>query len=158
MEIKKKKSAISWSAAEHHHTEKNSGWYAYVGGAGLFSVMLALFMSNFFFAIVLLFSTILIMVFGSREPQVYDFRVDHRGVTVGHKTFGYDSLVGFAIRKHNHEPREIVIRRKAHVDSYIHLPMERHLIPEVRTILLENLQEARYEESVSDILSDFLGF
>lgn len=123
-------------------------------------LIIALFMKNFFFAILILISTALIMIFGSQEPREYEFRIDEHGVTVNKKLFLYSEVMSFSVRKHghNHEPREIVLHLKRKVNPFLHLPMERHTIGDVHAILHSKLKETEFEESFADILSDILGF
>ena len=158
MEIKKRRDSVTWRAAEHHHLEKSSGWYFVIGGVALLLLIIALIMKNFLFAILLVMAASLIMIFGSRPPAEYEFRVDEKGVRVGKKMRGYGEFSSFSVRKRNHEPREIVMRMKRKVDPFLHLPMERRTIADVHAILASKLTETEFDESLADILSDILGF
>ena len=158
MEPKKKRTSVEWSAPEHEHLEKDLGWYFFVGMAALVLVIIAFWKSDFFFAVFLILAAGLLMVFGSKEPEIYEFKIDSKGVTVGKKVYHYETLSDFSIRMRAGIPREIVIRKKSSMNPFMHLPAERHIIANAREILETRLPETEFNETFVDIFADFLGF
>ncbi len=158
METIKKRTSITWHAAEHHHLEKGAGWYLIIGGSALVLLVVALFMKDFFFAVLIVLSAVLVMVFGSNPPRVYEFRVDERGVQIGKRMRGWSEFTSFSVRKHQHEPRELVLRTKSNINPFLHLPMERRTLHDVHALLASKLKETEFEESAADIIADILGF
>lgn len=158
MEPKKKKTSVVWSAPEHEHMEKDLGWYTFVGLVALIIVIFAFWKSDFFFAVFIIIATGLLMIFGSRPPKTYEFRIDSRGIVVGKKFYPYEILNNFSIRMHAGSPREIVIRKKTAINPFMHLPAERYMIAHAKDILETHLPEVEFDETFADIFADFLGF
>jgi hypothetical protein len=150
---------ISWRAAEYQYVEKDIGWYFIVGLITFFIVVFALLKGNFFFAIFIILAAIVIFFFARRRPQVFDFRVTDKGVAIGGNIFyDYERLESFAIRERPEKLDEIVLKRKTALNPYVKIPVDSTYADKARKVLENKLPEIEYEESLIEIISEWLGF
>ena len=158
MEPKKRKTSVTWTATEHVHMEKDLGWYFFIGSVALIIALFAFWKNDFFFAVFIIIAAGLLMVFGNRRPEPYDFKVDSRGVTVGKKFYPYEIINDFSLRMRAGSPREIVIRKRTAMNPFMHLPADRRTIADAREVLEMHIPETEFNETFADIFADFLGF
>ena len=153
------KKEIIWRAAEYEHRKKDVGWYWITGGLAGVLILIALWQKNFFFAFFIVLAGVMIFAFGKRRPQIYEFRINGSGIYIGEKiTYNYEQLESFSIHNWPGRLDELVLKKKAMVNPYLKIPIDSKLAVEARAILLEQLPEVEYQESLIDAIADWLGF
>jgi hypothetical protein len=99
---------LEWQDYEYDHKDKGSDWFWVVGLVGLISIILAIIFKNFLFAIILLISTFLVMLYGTRQPELINFQINQRGLKAKDDLFLFDTLKTFAI-KSDTKPYKLMI-------------------------------------------------
>ncbi len=149
---------IEWEAPEYNHFEKESNWYWAVGLLAFAMILLAMVLKNFLFAIIILIGAFTVMLYAARAPELINFALTPKGLRIKDRLYPYDSLHAFWISD-EHNKRKIIID-----SDRLFLPHIIVLLPDVvsddeaRDYLLQYLPEKRLDESLIDLLSDYLGF
>ncbi len=150
---------ISWRAAEYQYVEKDVSWYWIIIIIASILVLISLFRDNFFFAVFIAIAAVTLIFFGRRKPQIFDFKINDKGVAIGDKIFyDYERLEGFVIRKRPERLDEIVLKKKGAINPYIKIPVDSKLAPKVKGFLEKKLPEIEYQDSLIDIISEWFGF
>ncbi len=150
---------ITWRAAEFHYFEKDYLWYAGVVFIGLVLLVFALWQKSFFFAVFVVIATTLVVEFGKRRPRTIDYELNERGVLIDGKiSVPYKAIESFHVRKRLGLLDEIVFRRAARVNPFIHLPIDEELAVRAREFLLEYIPEDEHEPSIVEIIAERIGF
>lgn len=159
MAEEKKKTGVSWRAAEYDFVPKNNAWHAGVGIATLVLVGIALWQQNFFFAIFLLIAGSMVVVLGNKRPDTFDFTLDEDGCHIGAATvYSFDQLEDFSIYPRPHRLDEFIVRRKSALNRVVHIPVDTDTAQRVRLFLEDKLPEVEHEPSLLESITDILGF
>jgi hypothetical protein len=149
---------IEWRAPEYTYYPKHKNWYLWLAVITMVLVLAALFTKNFVVVVLILLSAFVVMMYGSRQPEVIKFAVTHRGVRFHERLYPYDTLKSFWIMETAHGRKLIVVSGRVLL-PHIVLPLAPEVNSEdLRQYLLQYLKESREEESLADILSDYFGF
>lgn len=148
---------LSWSAAEHEFVYKNATWYLAVGGLALILVIIALWQSNYFFAIFVIIAAVVLASFGKRRPKVFEFRVTEEGVGVGEKFYAFEQLESFMAREREGSLHELIVKQKTYVNPYVRIPVDSETAKRAYVLLAAKLPEEEYQASLLDVFADWLG-
>ena len=150
---------LTWRAAEYQFIEKSVGWYWLVIIAAIVLIFLAVLGRNFFFGVFVVLATAMVIFFGRKRPRVLDFRLSAKGVAIGENVFyDYDRLEGFVVLEKPGRLNEIVLKKKAAINPFLKLPIDAKSGKDAEIILQGHLPQIEYEESLLDVVSDWLGF
>ncbi len=150
---------LTWRAAEYQFVEKNVSWYWLVIIVAIVLVFLAVLGRNFFFGVFIVLATAMIIFFGRKRPQVLDFKISDKGVAIGENvSYDYDRLEGFVILDKPGRLHEIVLKKKAAINPIFKLPIDAKSAEKAEVILQNHLPQMKYEDSLLDIISEWLGF
>ncbi|MFH0712853.1 MAG: hypothetical protein V2A55_03325 [Candidatus Jorgensenbacteria bacterium] len=156
---KENQDAISWRAAEYHYIQKEVGWYLTVGLVAFLLVFLSFLWGNFFFAIFIAIAATTVMFFAKRRPQIFDFKITDKGVAIGENIFyDYGRLDGFAVRERPERLNEIILKKKAVLNPYVKIPIDSVLADKAKDFLEGKLPEIEYQETLVEVISEWLGF
>jgi len=159
MAEEEKNETLSWRAAEYHFAEKSVFWFGSISGVTIVLMLIALWQKNFFFAVFITVAGVMLMFFGRNRPAIHDFRIDDEGVGVGERDFyEYDKLQGFSMLQRSGRLDEIILLRDAAISPHLRIPIDSKSAVKAREILEKRIPELEHEESLIDILSDWLGF
>ncbi len=149
---------ITWRAAEYEFVEKNVIWYLGVGLVGFILVLLAIWQRNFFFAVFIAIAAAVLVAMGRKRPSVVEFVVNEEGITVGKHFSPFEQFQGFSLRERPERLHELVLTKKAVVAPFVKIPVDAHAAVQVRELLVAKLPEVEYQESLLDVIAEWLGF
>jgi len=152
------KNEISWRAAEYDFVPKDVSWYWLVGGVAAALFLIALWQGNFFFAIFVVLAGAVMIFFGRRRPQIFDFKINEEEVIIGKLRYKFDFFEGFALRKRPGRLDEIVLKKKKAFNPFLKIPIDSILAQDARVLLLSKLPEIEYSDSLVDIFFDWIKF
>ena len=90
--------SVSWSASEYVHHQKPKSWYVGLAAIATVTSLIMFFVLNDFFGpLVIIMMAIALWIFGSREPNMLDYRIDVSGITIGQKHHTFESFKSFAV-------------------------------------------------------------
>lgn len=151
---------IIWRAAEYEYKEKALGWYWLVVIFTIILAMFALWQKNFFFLIFIIFAGIVLLFLSRKRPRIIEFKVTEKGIGVGETAFFFfEDIDGVHLRERPGHLDEIILKRKTILNPYVKIPIDRNL-REIVNRFLENKEVSKidYEDSLIDILAEWLGF
>ncbi|MFH1161931.1 MAG: hypothetical protein V1696_01495 [Candidatus Jorgensenbacteria bacterium] len=149
---------VTWRAAEYEHVEKTTLWYIGVAAAALIIALIGLWQRNFFFVVFIAVAAAVIIAFGRKRPQVVEFRVGGEGVAVGKQFLPYERLQNFSLRERPGRLDELVLMKKTMVAPFLKISMDGKVGTQVHDILKEKLPEVEHQESLVDLIAEWLGF
>jgi|SRR3989344_4657008 len=150
-------SALTWKAPEYIYYEKSTDWYWALGIVTIGLLAVAVIMSNFLFAVLVLLGGFTLAMFGARKPRVANFSISVEGIRVDNTLYPYESLKSFWIF---YDPpfKELSIESQKLILPHIKIPLDTMNPVEIRAYLLQFLPEKKQEESLIDHLANYLKF
>lgn len=152
---------IAWEAPEFEHRPKDQLWYWVSMVVALLLLGLAVWQKNFFFGIFIVIAEVLVIVWGSYEPQVIKFEVNERGLHIGDKSYPMRELRAFAADIEgvlDSEHPEIVIHFEHHFRPTLRIKVPARWLPDVRRTLRHHIPEEHFEPGFVEVLEKYLGF
>jgi len=151
---------ISWEAADHIKTERNTDWYWIVGIIGIGITILAIYFNNVLFGLLILIGVFVIFIQSHAEPKMQNYEINRKGIVVGETLYPYSSLESFWVIDEDGWDRDrMLIKSQKTFMPIIVLPLGENSSPdEIRDYLLEYLDEEQIEEGFLDKLAIVLGF
>lgn len=154
---------MSWQIPEYEKHERSKKWYffAFLIAAGFLILSLwtpnfAFERQNFLFAIIIVLISFIIIVFGSREPDMIYFIIATEGIVIGNVFYDFDSLDAFAIiYKPQYNTKGLYFEFKNKLRPRLSIPIDEANPIKLRDILSKYLQEDL--ERINEPNSDFLG-
>lgn len=153
---------ITWEAHEFEYHHKDIGWYYLVIIAAVILIALAVWQSNYMFAVFLVVAGTMALYWGYERPGVTTITITGEGVKPNRfKFIPMGELLGFAVKEggqHDPEWGSILLRSKHRFSPYTKLPIPRGKIEQVRVLLHRHLDEFEYDESLIDEVLRWLKF
>jgi hypothetical protein len=152
---------IRWQGPEFHYFEKDDAWNKGIFVFAALLIVFAIWQRNWLFGIFILIATWLIIYMGHRKPDTVEFLFDEKGFTVHGKLRMYKDIEGFAIQINEAENipwNRLILRMKARVIPHLIILIPKAGTEQIRTFLTEYLPEVEHDDSLIDLLADFLRF
>ncbi len=90
--------SIAWSASEFIAHQKSAGWYAILGLVTIAIADAVYFSTHDKISTgMIIFAGLLMGYYASRKPKVVDYKLDHYGLSIGTKFYGYGDFKSFAL-------------------------------------------------------------
>ncbi|MBU1178865.1 hypothetical protein KKB69_00790 [Patescibacteria group bacterium] len=147
-----------WIEFEHGHHPKNNEWFWYVASGALIIVILAIFLSNFLFAVLAIIAALVIILTGARKPRKIKFSVGTKGIKAGEKFYPYKELGSFWIHYDPPLKKELIIKFSKKLSQHAKIPLGNADPGRIRNFLIKILKEEEHEESLTEKLAELLGF
>jgi len=149
---------IQWSAPEYEHKKHSVDWFWAVGIVAVSLAIAAIIYQNILFAILITLGAFTLLLYAARRPHVLYFELNQKGVRIGDTLYPYHTLRSFWLRE-NHKGAVVVLESKKTLMPHMSVPLAHDVEPdEVHAFLAEHLPEEEHQESVSEVLMDYLGF
>jgi hypothetical protein len=157
-QTKDSKNYLQWTAPEFAQYKKSKAWFVTVGliAAGLF--LWALLTKNILFALLIGLSYFSVITYALKKPRNIRLAITPKGVKVDKILYGFDDLKSFWIFYDPPRLKELSLRSRKLIMSYIKVPLGEQNPVEVRRILIKYLPERKHEESLIDNLARQLRF
>jgi hypothetical protein len=148
---------IEWSAPEYKHKEKSVDFIWAIGLVCIIACGIALWFSNYLFAVFIFISGCSLIFFSLRSPEDITFMIETTGITLGKDKYEWKKIKGFRVKKEDDKTVLLIEINKYFLPVYtIPLPIE--LSSEVKESLLKVSTEMELEESKSMLFMEKLGF
>ena|SRR3989344_2533282 len=148
---------LEWLDYEYDHYDKSADWFWIVGLVGILIIVLAIVFRNFLFAIIILIGTFTVMMYAVRRPELIHFQITSRGIKIKNDFYLYKNLHSFAI-KDDQPPYKLSIESSRQFLPHIIIPLGDADPDQVRGLLAKFLEEEPFDESIVDMLAEYLGF
>ena len=99
MNEKIKIETIEWSAPEYLHKEHTNDWFWTIGLIALAGCLAAIWFGSYVFAIFIFISGISLIMFSSKQPRIFEFVIDNKGLQVNKEDFIWKNIKSFNIKE-----------------------------------------------------------
>lgn len=151
------KEKIEWSALEYEEKERSVDWFWALGIIVVAGSITSLIYGNYFFAILLILSGILLGFFAIKKPEMVSYELNKKGLKIKTRLFPYESMKSFFVQT---TPKPMLFVKSSRMFMPIlSMPIEDNLAEDIRSLLLSNnVQEEEMKEGPSERIMERLGF
>ena len=151
------KEKIEWSALEYEEKERSVDWFWALGIIVVAGSITSLIYGNYFFAILLILSGILLGFFAIKKPEMVSYELNKKGLKIKTRLFPYESMKSFFVQT---TPKPMLFVKSSRMFMPIlSMPIEDNLAEDIRSVMLSNnVQEEEMKEGPSERIMERLGF
>ena len=149
---------IQWSGFEHQHEERSSDWFYALGIIAISAALTSILFGNFLFGLVILIAAGTLGILATKKPEVVDFVLTDKGLTVGDTFYEYKDIRAFWIVEEAGEDATLLIDTLKFMAPHLVIPVEGAYADEIRNMMGEFAQEEELTEPISHKILELLGF
>ena len=151
------KEKMSWSALEYEDKTRSTDWFWALGIIVVAASITSIIYGNYFFAILVILSGILLGFFAIKKPEMISYELNKKGLKIKTRLFPYDTIKAFFIQT---APKPtLFIKSSRMFMPIISMPIENNLAEEIKSIMLSNnVKEEEMKENPSEKIMESLGF
>ena len=154
---------LNWSALEFEEKEKSSDWFWALGIIIVTSSIAAIIFGDYFFAVLLILSGVLLGFFAIKKPDVIFYELNNKGLKIGNSLYPYENIKSFWVQLST--PPETNLNPVLFIHSerifmpIMMIPIEEKNAQEIHSIFLsKNIEEVEMKEHISEKIMETLGF
>lgn len=148
---------IKWSMPEYFEKERNNDWFWALGVIIIAASITSIIFKNYFFAVFIILSGVLIVVFAIKKPELVSYELNKKGLMIKNRLYPYDKIKSFWVQIET--PPTLFIKSERLIMPIISMPIEYSLADLIKERMLKNkVQEEEMKEHVSDKIMDSIGF
>lgn len=155
---------LSWSTLEYEEKERNADWFWALGIVVLASSVASIIYGNYFFAILLIISGMLLGFFAIKKPEMVTYELGEKGLKVQNRLFPYENIKSFFVQSsltsNLKDPKPMLfIKSERAIIPIITISIDEENAEEIRNFLLgNNVPEEVMKEHPSSKIMETLGF
>ena len=154
---------LEWSALEYEEKERSRDWFWALGIIVVTSSIAAIIFGNYFFAVLLLISGLLLGFFAIKKPEMVSYELDEKGLKIKTRLYPYESIKSFWVQTDSAgdsalQPTLFIKSERAFM-PILSIPIENKLAENIRSMMLsKNIIEEEMREHLSEKIMEVLGF
>lgn len=152
-----KNQSLSWSAPEYTHRPKSIDFLWGVSLLGLTGTIISIVLGNYIFAVFIVLSSVMLVIFATRHPHEVNFEINNAGIVFGEENHPFKNIKGFVIRDASPYLKLIIETNKYFLPIYT-LPLPHKLEEDVYYILSQVIEEKDIDETHSTKFMHRVGF
>lgn len=121
------------------------------------AVALLFYDRDMLLAIFLMLSSLVLVLYANKKPDISKIKVDQAGVSIGDKIYYYKELKSFWIDYNPHGPKELSLEARKWYLLHIKVSIEREDPVELRALMINFVPERVHEQSLVDLIGRKLG-
>jgi|SRR3989344_1229549 len=154
---------LEWTALEYEEKERSPDWFWALGVIVVASSLASIIYGNYFFAILLVLSGLLLGFFATKKPDVVSYELNKKGLKIRSRFYPYENIKSFWVQTKQLEQIEkksiLFIRSERLFMPIISIPIEETSAEKIRSIMiLKNVIEEEMREHPSEKIMELLGF
>ena len=154
---------IVWSALEYEEKDRSQDWFWALGIIVATSSIAAIIFENYFFAVLLLLSGILLGFFAIKKPDTISYELNQKGLVIRDRLYPFENIKSFWVQIDMHGDTGLkpilFIHSERVFMPIISMPINETIAPEIHAIMLsKNIPEVEMKEHVSEKIMEVLGF
>lgn len=148
---------IEWSLLEYNEKERNNDWFWALGIIIIAASVTSIIFGNYFFAVLITLSGVLIVVFAVKKPDLVSYELNEKGLKIRDRLFPYEKIKSFWVQKEI-KPT-LFIKSERLVMPIISMPIDYSLADEIKDKMLKNkVVEEEMKEHISEKIMEFIDF
>ncbi|MEK7572720.1 MAG: hypothetical protein AAB493_02620 [Patescibacteria group bacterium] len=148
---------IEWSLLEYNEKERNNDWFWALGIIVVAVSITSIIFGNYFFAVLIVLSGVLIVVFAIKKPDLVSYELNEKGLKIKNRLFPYEKIKSFWVQKET-KPT-LFIKSERLIMPIISMPIEYFLADEIKNKMLKNkVKEEEMKEHISEKIMEFIDF
>lgn len=157
--INTEENKLSWKIDEFVKHQRNKKWYMIASAIALALIIWAIIDKNYFFALIIILSSALIVFYDGEVPNKIDVKLEYNGLFVGNNFYEFQSISSFyIIYKPEQKVKKIFFEFKNPLKNRLSISLENENPIIIRDYLLQYLKEdlEKENEPLSEGLSKLL--
>ena len=161
---------LDWFGLEYEEKEQSPDWFWALGVIVVTSSATAIIYGNYFFAVLLVLSGVLLGFFAKKKPDMVSYELNEKGLKIRDRLYPYENIKSFWVQKAHLEKTnlpggEIMLKPTLFIKSerffmpIISVPIEENLANGIRSIMvLKKVEEEEMKDHSSLKIMEYLGF
>ena len=148
---------LEWSALEYDEKERSADWFWALGIIVVTSSIASIIFGNYFFAVLILLSGVLLGFFAIKKPDVIHYELNSRGLKIRSNLYPYENIKSFWVQT---EPKPVLfVKSERFFMPIISIPIENAMAEDVHEVFMKmNIAEEEMKEHPSEKIMEALGF
>ena len=154
---------LVWSALEYEEKERSRDWFWALGIIIVTSSIASIIYGNYFFAVLLIISGVLLGYFAIKKPEMIVYELNNQGIKIRTHLYPYENIKSFWVQidlsgESKLKPM-LFIKTERVFMPIIEIPIEENLAEDIHSIMLsKNIIEEEMKEHPSLKIMESLGF
>lgn len=148
---------ISWDAPSFYFNTEKRYLSLVISALALGGGGMLIFQRDTLTAIFLLLSSLVLILYSNKRPEVSRIIVDQSGVTIGDAVHYYRDLKSFWIHYHPGSIKELSLEFKKWYIPHVKVSIENKNPVIIRSLMINFLPEKEHETSLVDVISRKIG-
>jgi hypothetical protein len=158
---------LEWSALEYEEKERSPDWFWALGVIIVASSLTAIIYGNYFFALLIVLSGVLLWFFAIRRPDIIYYELNDQGLKIRTRLYPYENIKSFFVQINSPirkvgEPELkplLFIKSERLFMPIISVPIEEPSAEKIHNMMIaHNVPEEEMREHISEKIMEFLGF
>ncbi|OGI95476.1 hypothetical protein A2917_02870 [Candidatus Nomurabacteria bacterium RIFCSPLOWO2_01_FULL_42_17] len=154
---------LEWSALEYEEKERSRDWFWALGIIVATSSIAAMIFGNYFFAVLLILSGVLLGFFAIKKPEMVHYELNNQGLKIRTHLYPYERIKSFWVQIDKSGERKVkptlFIKSERAFMPVIEMPIEYIMADDIHAIMLsKNIAEEEMKEHTSLKIMESLGF
>ncbi|MCK9352373.1 MAG: hypothetical protein M0P76_06350 [Candidatus Pacebacteria bacterium] len=151
---------IRWKASEYVYREKSIDWYWYFCLVALILIGSSLYLHNTLFAFILAIGAFTMLIYSNKRPRELEYRADSKGIAFDDVFYSYQDILFFHTidDKKLSEEKLLLLRLKKTTSTIVIIPVGNGSLDEVRTFLLNFIEDKEIGIPFGQIFMNLIGF
>lgn len=154
---------LEWSALEYEERPRSTDWFWALGIIIVTSSVAAIIYGNYFFAVLLILSGLLLGYFAIKKPDVVFYELNNQGLKIRTRLYPYENIQSFWVQvgesgESNLKPL-LFIKTERVFMPIIEIPIVEDLAEDIHMVMTSrNIPEEEMKEHASLKIMESLGF
>ena len=148
---------IEWQMPEYNEKERNNDWFWALGIIVVAASVTSVIFSNYFFAILLIISGILLGYFAIKKPETVSYELNDKGLKIKSRLYPYEKIKSFYVQTEN-KPL-LFIKSERFYMPIISMPINYMQADNIKDLFLKKeVIEEKMAEHPYEKIMEHLGF
>ena len=154
---------LIWSALEYEEKDRSPDWFWALGIIVVTSSIASIIFENYFFAVLLILSGVLLGFFAIKKPDIVTYELNQKGLTIRDRLYPYENIKSFWIQvdfqgEAGLKPIFFIHSERAFM-PIISMPIDETIAQDIHSIMTsKNIPEVEMKEHASEKIMEALGF
>ena len=154
---------LEWSALEYEEKGRSADWFWALGIIVVTSSVAAIIFGNYFFAVLLVLSGLLLGFFAIKKPDTIFYTLNSQGLKIRTRLYPYENIKSFWVQidstGENKLKPMLFVKTERLLIPMLSIPIDYEQAEDIRSIMLfKNVPEEEMKEHPSLQIMESLGF